>query len=197
MFVLIGVSVIGSWHQLSQNLLCCQIKNVLVSHGGGYSTDVWVGRCGPGAETMTLFKTQLILWFHYPVQDRMRNFQTLSKTFNSKSIASIRRPWVWITFTSFMCFALQKPTKHIPKLILFNPLGHDRNWWNRYPVQDKTPWKPYPIGLHVPGKVSQGSTPPHGVQSRLNPAIPTGIFFPQSSDLDGFYRQIPIPVIFS
>ena len=26
--------------------------------GGGYSTDAWVGRCGPGVETLTLFKTQ-------------------------------------------------------------------------------------------------------------------------------------------
>ena len=26
--------------------------------GGGYSTDAWVGRCGPGVQTLTLFKTQ-------------------------------------------------------------------------------------------------------------------------------------------
>ena len=26
--------------------------------GGGYSTDAWVGRCGPGVETLALFKTQ-------------------------------------------------------------------------------------------------------------------------------------------
>ena len=26
--------------------------------GGGYSTDAWVGRCCPGSETLTLFKTQ-------------------------------------------------------------------------------------------------------------------------------------------
>ena len=26
---------------------------------GGYSTDAWVGRCGPGVQTLTLFKTQL------------------------------------------------------------------------------------------------------------------------------------------
>ena len=25
---------------------------------GGYSTDAWVGRCGPGVQTLTLFKTQ-------------------------------------------------------------------------------------------------------------------------------------------
>ena len=30
----------------------------------------------------------------------------------------------------------------------------------------------------------------------FNPAIPTGIF-PQSRNPDGFYRLIPIPVIFS
>ena len=27
--------------------------------GGGYSTDAWVGRCGPGVQTLTLFKTIL------------------------------------------------------------------------------------------------------------------------------------------
>ena len=26
--------------------------------GGGYSTDAWVGRCGPGVQTLTLFETQ-------------------------------------------------------------------------------------------------------------------------------------------
>ena len=26
---------------------------------GGYSKDVWEGRCGPGVEALTLFKTQL------------------------------------------------------------------------------------------------------------------------------------------
>ena len=26
--------------------------------GGGYSTDAWVGRCGRGVQTLTLFKTQ-------------------------------------------------------------------------------------------------------------------------------------------
>ena len=26
--------------------------------GGGYSTDAWVGRCGAGVQTLTLFKTQ-------------------------------------------------------------------------------------------------------------------------------------------
>ena len=26
--------------------------------GGGYSTDAWVGRCGLGVQTLTLFKTQ-------------------------------------------------------------------------------------------------------------------------------------------
>ena len=25
---------------------------------GGYSTDAWVGRCGPGVQTLTLFNTQ-------------------------------------------------------------------------------------------------------------------------------------------
>ena len=27
--------------------------------GGGYSTDAWVGRCGPGAQTLILFTTQI------------------------------------------------------------------------------------------------------------------------------------------
>ena len=28
------------------------------ARGRGYSTDAWVGRCGPGVQTLTLFKTQ-------------------------------------------------------------------------------------------------------------------------------------------
>ena len=28
------------------------------TRGGGYSTDAWVGRCGPGIQTLTLFKIQ-------------------------------------------------------------------------------------------------------------------------------------------
>ena len=27
--------------------------------GGGHSTDVWVGMCGSGAQTLTLFKTEI------------------------------------------------------------------------------------------------------------------------------------------
>ena len=27
--------------------------------GGGYSNDVWVGRCGWGGQTLTLFKTEI------------------------------------------------------------------------------------------------------------------------------------------
>ena len=32
--------------------------------GGGYSTDASVGKCGPGVQTMTLFKTQ---FFDFPI----------------------------------------------------------------------------------------------------------------------------------
>jgi len=32
--------------------------------GGGHSTDAWVGRCGAGVETLTLFKTQFSDFTH-------------------------------------------------------------------------------------------------------------------------------------
>ena len=37
--------------------------------GGGYSTDVWVGRCGWGAQTLTLFKTEKSDFL--PVEDKI------------------------------------------------------------------------------------------------------------------------------
>ena len=47
--------------------------------GGGYSTDVWVGRCGWGAQTLNLFKTE-ISDFPTLFKIEISNFPTLLKT---------------------------------------------------------------------------------------------------------------------
>ena len=46
---------------------------------GGYSTDVWVGRCGRGAQSLTLFKTEI------------SDFPTLFKT-----ASRILRPFIYL-----------------------------------------------------------------------------------------------------
>ena len=53
--------------------------------GGEYSTAAWVGRCGPGVQTLTLFKTQ---FSDFPIlfKTEFKNFQALSKTFNQEPI---------------------------------------------------------------------------------------------------------------
>ena len=48
--------------------------------GREYSTDGWVGSCGPGAQTLT---SEFPIPLCHP--DRIQIFQTLSKTFNQKS----------------------------------------------------------------------------------------------------------------
>ena len=47
--------------------------------GGEYPTDVWVGRCGWGAQTLTLFKTEI---FDFPILFKIEisDFPTLLKT---------------------------------------------------------------------------------------------------------------------
>ena len=42
--------------------------------GGGYSTDALVGRCGPGVQTLTLFKTQFSD-FHIPFETEFKIFR--------------------------------------------------------------------------------------------------------------------------
>ena len=42
--------------------------------GGGYSTDAWVGRCGAGVQTLTLFKTQFSD-FHIPFETEFKIFR--------------------------------------------------------------------------------------------------------------------------
>ena len=46
--------------------------------GGGYSTNVWVGMCGWGTQTLTLFKTE-ISDFSTPFKKVIFDFPTLSK----------------------------------------------------------------------------------------------------------------------
>ena len=46
----------------------------LVPGGGGYSTDAWVGRCGPGVQTLTLFKTEFSD-FHIPFETGFKIFR--------------------------------------------------------------------------------------------------------------------------
>ena len=72
------------------------IQPVLISRKlnedqGGYSTDAWVERCGPGVETLTLFKTQFSdfpiplkteceifrLYLRHLTQNQYRPFATL------------------------------------------------------------------------------------------------------------------------
>ena len=42
--------------------------------GGGYSTDAWVARRGPGVQTLTLFKTQFSD-FHIPFETEFKIFR--------------------------------------------------------------------------------------------------------------------------
>ena len=41
---------------------------------GGYSTDAWVGRCGPGVQTLTLFKTHFS-YFHILFETEFKIFR--------------------------------------------------------------------------------------------------------------------------
>ena len=66
--------------------------------GGGFSTEVWVGRCGSGAQTLTLFKTEISDFptlFKTEISDFPTVFKTESRflrprlnTFNQKSLSS-------------------------------------------------------------------------------------------------------------
>ena len=49
--------------------------------GEGYSTDAWVVRCGPGVQTLTLFKIEFSD-FPIPFKTELKKFHTLSKTSN-------------------------------------------------------------------------------------------------------------------
>ena len=65
---------------------------------GGYSTDVWVGRCGWDTQTLTLFKTEISDFptlFKTEISDFPTLFKTASRflrprlnTFNQKSLPS-------------------------------------------------------------------------------------------------------------
>ena len=54
---------------------------------GRYSTDVWVGRCGWGAQTLTLFKTE-ISDFPTLFKTSFRVLRPRLNTFNQKSLSS-------------------------------------------------------------------------------------------------------------
>ena len=48
--------------------------NSIPGGGGGYSTDALVGRCGPGVQTLTPFKTQFSD-FHIPFETELKIFR--------------------------------------------------------------------------------------------------------------------------
>ena len=89
--------------------------------GGGGATAGWTGRCGPGVETLTLFKTKLSD-FTIPLR-QCEIFRPYLRHLTKIQ----QRPFADLEFADyfyFICFVLQKPNNNTSKFILFEPLGH-------------------------------------------------------------------------